>query len=155
MKLVVMRAEQRVVEPDLALGALLLTANGFVCCCPFVDTVRFPCLLGCCLQAGISMTFPAQCIWLAYWSIITCLYHWNGSTAAVERCPGFVFLHYTLIVHIPVLLCHCYIKNIPKPFFLSEKTFIIWVSLSSWVCSPVTLMKRCGIKCFSLWLISL
>lgn len=37
-----------------------LTTSGFVWHCPFVDTVRFSCLLGCCRQMGTVMTCPAR-----------------------------------------------------------------------------------------------
>lgn len=77
-----MKAEQSGVEPDLACsGALSLTTSGFVWHCPFVDTVKFSCLLGCCRQTGTMMTCPAQCYWLAqcHCRIITCLLDWSGS----------------------------------------------------------------------------
>lgn len=75
-----MRAERSAVEPDLACsGALSLITSGFVWHCPFVDTVRFSCLLGCCWQTGTVMTCPAQCHWRAQCQIITCLVLWNGS----------------------------------------------------------------------------
>lgn len=75
------------------------TTRGFVWQCPFVDTVRFSCLLGCCWQTGWRKTCPVQyyragthgrCQMIAY------LLGWHACSETLMRLRGLVIETATL-----------------------------------------------------------
>lgn len=136
-----MRAEWRAVEPDLACsGALSLITSGFVWHCPFVDTVRFSCLLGCCRQTGTAVTCPAQCHWMTRCQAITCVPHQNSSPPPEWRGFCIVVAEHQYVSYLHCLarksLWHHY-KYLPR--FLMWKSFYLFpgcaagaLALSCW-----------------------